>query len=76
MVDDNGLSSLLYIDQHLVHEVTFPQAFEGLRIANHNVRCPDYTLSTVDHSIPTTDRSALLDVVAFIEETASRTQVI
>lgn len=76
VVDDDGLSSLLYIDRHLVHEVTSPQAFEGLRIANRLVRRPDCTLSTVDHNVPTTDRSALLDVAAFIEETASRTQVL
>ncbi|KAL7543363.1 hypothetical protein ACHAXR_012690 [Thalassiosira sp. AJA248-18] len=76
VVDDDGLSSLLYIDRHLVHEVTSPQAFEGLRLANRNVRRPDCTLSTVDHNVPTTDRSALLDVAAFIEETASRTQVL
>ena len=76
VVDDDGLSSLLYIDRHLVHEVTSPQAFEGLRLANRSVRRPDCTLSTVDHNVPTTDRSALLDVAAFIEETASRTQVL
>mmetsp|Transcript_30544 Transcript_30544/g.56424 ORF Transcript_30544/g.56424 Transcript_30544/m.56424 type:complete len:804 (+) Transcript_30544:43-2454(+) len=76
VVDDDGLSFLLYIDRHLVHEVTSPQAFEGLRLANRNVRRPDCTLTTVDHNVPTTDRSALLDVAAFIEETASRTQVV
>jgi 3-isopropylmalate dehydratase len=76
VVDDDGLSSLLYIDRHLVHEVTSPQAFEGLRLANRAVRRPDCTLTTVDHNVPTTDRSALLDVAAFIEETASRTQVL
>mmetsp|Transcript_31445 Transcript_31445/g.59860 ORF Transcript_31445/g.59860 Transcript_31445/m.59860 type:complete len:800 (+) Transcript_31445:44-2443(+) len=76
VVDDDGLSSLLYIDRHLVHEVTSPQAFEGLRLANRNVRRPDCTLTTVDHNVPTTDRSALLDVAAFIDETASRTQVV
>jgi len=76
VVDDDGLSSLLYIDRHLVHEVTSPQAFEGLRLANRSVRRPDCTLTTVDHNVPTTDRSALLDVAAFIEETASRTQVV
>lgn len=76
LVDDDGQSSLLYIDRHLVHEVTSPQAFEGLRLANRNVRRPDCTLATVDHNVPTTDRSALLDVAAFITETASRTQVL
>ncbi len=76
IVDDDGLSSLLYIDRHLVHEVTSPQAFEGLRLANRVVRRPDCTLSTVDHNVPTTDRSSLLDVASFIQETASRTQVL
>ena len=76
IVDDDGLSSLLYIDRHLVHEVTSPQAFEGLRLANRVVRRPDCTLTTVDHNVPTTDRSSLLDVASFIEETASRTQVL
>mmetsp|Transcript_2785 Transcript_2785/g.5965 ORF Transcript_2785/g.5965 Transcript_2785/m.5965 type:complete len:822 (-) Transcript_2785:112-2577(-) len=76
VVADDGLSSLLYIDRHLVHEVTSPQAFEGLRLANRPVRRPDCTLTTVDHNVPTTDRSALVDVASFIEETASRTQVL
>ncbi|KAL7451781.1 hypothetical protein ACHAWC_006675 [Mediolabrus comicus] len=76
VVDDDGLSALLYIDRHLVHEVTSPQAFEGLRMANRSVRRPDCTLSTVDHNVPTTDRSALIDVAQFIEESASRTQVL
>jgi 3-isopropylmalate dehydratase len=76
LVDDDGLSSLLYIDRHLVHEVTSPQAFEGLRLANRSVRRPDCTLATVDHNVPTSDRSALLDVESFIQETASRTQVL
>jgi len=75
VVDDDGLSTLLYVDRHLVHEVTSPQAFEGLRIGNRGVRRPDCTLSTVDHNVPTEDRSQLIDVQTFIEETASRTQV-
>src|SRR5213078_2952440 len=49
--------ALLYIDLHLVHEVTSPQAFEGLRVANRRVRRPDLTVATVDHNVPTTDRS-------------------
>src|SRR5258705_1012034 len=49
--------TLLYIDLHLVHEVTSPQAFEGLRVANRLVRRPDLTVATVDHNVPTTDRS-------------------
>jgi 3-isopropylmalate/(R)-2-methylmalate dehydratase large subunit len=47
---------LLYIDLHLVHEVTSPQAFEGLRLAGRKVRRPDLTLATVDHNVPTLDR--------------------
>ncbi len=49
-------SSLLYIDRHLVHEVTSPQAFEGLRMAGRKVRAPEKTLAVVDHNIQTTDR--------------------
>ncbi len=48
--------ALLYIDLHLVHEVTSPQAFEGLRIAGRTLRRPDLTFGTVDHAIPTVDR--------------------
>jgi 3-isopropylmalate/(R)-2-methylmalate dehydratase large subunit len=47
---------LLYIDRHLVHEVTSPQAFEGLRVAGRKVHAPDKTLAVVDHNVPTTDR--------------------
>ena len=48
--------SLLYIDLHLIHEVTSPQAFEGLRINGRKVRRPDLTFATVDHAIPTLNR--------------------
>ena len=48
---------LLYIDRHLVHEVTSPQAFEGLRLSGRKVRRPDATLAVADHNVPTTDRS-------------------
>jgi 3-isopropylmalate/(R)-2-methylmalate dehydratase large subunit len=51
-------TSLLYVDRHLVHEVTSPQAFEGLRLAGRPVRRPDATLAVADHNVPTTDRSA------------------
>jgi 3-isopropylmalate/(R)-2-methylmalate dehydratase large subunit len=50
-------SSLIYIDRHLVHEVTSPQAFEGLRLAGRKLRAPEKTLAVVDHNIQTTDRS-------------------
>jgi len=69
-------STLLYIDRHLVHEVTSPQAFEGLRLANRGVRRPDCTLLTVDHNVPTEDRQQLKDVESFISEINSRTQVL
>jgi len=49
--------ALLYIDLHLVHEVTSPQAFDGLRTANRPMRRPDLTIATIDHNVPTTDRS-------------------
>ncbi len=55
---DEAGPPLIYIDLHLVHEVTSPQAFEGLRIAGRTVRRPDRTLATVDHNVPTTDRDA------------------
>ncbi len=50
-------TSLIYIDRHLVHEVTSPQAFEGLRLAGRKVHAPNKTLAVVDHNVPTTDRS-------------------
>ena len=60
-----GAPALLYIDLHLVHEVTSPQAFEGLRQRGLKVRRPDLTFATTDHSIPTTDRSLpILDPIA------------
>ncbi|KAF2636845.1 hypothetical protein P280DRAFT_492808 [Massarina eburnea CBS 473.64] len=67
---------LLYIDRHLVHEVTSPQAFEGLRNAGRKVRRPDCTLATVDHNIPTSSRKTLTTTGKFIEEADSRTQCV
>ena len=55
-VQDDG-TCLIYIDRHLVHEVTSPQAFEGLRLKDRKVRRPDATLAVADHNVPTTDRS-------------------
>jgi 3-isopropylmalate/(R)-2-methylmalate dehydratase large subunit len=54
-------TALLYIDRHLVHEVTSPQAFEGLRLASRPVRAPEKTLAVVDHNVPTTDRRFGID---------------
>jgi 3-isopropylmalate/(R)-2-methylmalate dehydratase large subunit len=65
----DGEPDLLYIDLHLIHEVTSPQAFDGLRLAGRQVRRPDLTLATEDHNIPTTD----LDKP--IADPVSRTQV-
>ena len=54
--EEPGQPAILYIDLHLVHEVTSPQAFEGLRRAGRRVRRPEWTVATVDHNVPTTDR--------------------
>lgn len=59
-----GGEVLLYIDRHLVHEVTSPQAFEGLRLQNRKVRHPELTFATTDHNVPTDSRSEILDPVA------------
>lgn len=72
---DDG-TVLLYIDRHLVHEVTSPQAFEGLRNAGRKVRRPDCTLVTTDHNVPTTPRKNFKNVAQFIKEDDSRTQCV
>src|SRR3954470_4926466 len=64
-----GEPDVLYIDLHLVHEVTSPQAFDGLRMANRGIRRPDLTIATEDHNVPTTD------ILAPIADPVSRTQV-
>src|SRR5438046_4569013 len=51
--EEPGQPALLYIDLHLVHEVTSPQAFDGLRLAGRGVRRPDLTVATADHNVPT-----------------------
>lgn len=55
--EEQGKPALLYVDLHLVHEVTSPQAFEGLRLSGRKVRRPDRTFATVDHAIPTKNRN-------------------
>ena len=55
--EEAGQPALLYVDLHLVHEVTSPQAFEGLRLTGRKVRRPDLTIATMDHNVPTTNRS-------------------
>jgi len=67
-VQEDG-TCLIYVDRHLVHEVTSPQAFEGLRVSGRRVRRPDATLAVADHNVPTTDRSR------GIEDEESRIQV-
>src|SRR5690349_4086329 len=63
--EQEGAPSLIYIDLHLVHEVTSPQAFDGLRERGLKVRRPDLTVATADHSIPTSDRSLpIVDPIA------------
>ena len=59
--EQSGGTSLIYVDRHLVHEVTSPQAFEGLRTQNRKVRRPELTLAVPDHNVPTTDRSKGID---------------
>ena len=54
-------TSLIYVDRHLVHEVTSPQAFEGLRLQKRKVKRPEFTLAVSDHNVPTTDRSKGID---------------
>jgi len=66
---EDGAPDLLFIDLHLVHEVTSPQAFEGLRLAGRKVRRPDLTIATEDHNTPT------LDIDRPIADTTSRTQI-
>ena len=66
---------LIYIDRHLVHEVTSPQAFEGLRAAGRKVRRPDLTLAVADHNIPTTARVGHNGHPLAIEDSASAAQL-
>ena len=63
--EEQGQPALLYVDLHLVHEVTSPQAFEGLRLTGRKVRRPDLTVATMDHNVPTTSRSLpILDQIS------------
>ncbi|MEM6467246.1 MAG: aconitase family protein, partial [Pseudomonadota bacterium] len=68
--EDPDGTSLLYIDRHLVHEVTSPQAFEGLRLAGRPVRAPEKTVAVPDHNVPTS-----LDRAKGIDDEMSRIQV-
>ena len=59
-----GGTALLYIDRHLIHEVTSPQAFEGLRLARRRIRRPELTLATMDHNVPTDDQLTITDPIS------------
>ncbi len=64
IVAEQGKPSILYIDLHLVHEVTSPQAFEGLRLSGRKVRRPELTFATMDHNVPTKDRFNIADPIS------------
>jgi 3-isopropylmalate/(R)-2-methylmalate dehydratase large subunit len=61
---EEGKPSIIYIDLHLVHEVTSPQAFEGLRLTDRKVRRPELTFATMDHNVPTKDRFNITDPIS------------
>jgi len=68
VVEKQSGPSLIYVDRHLIHEVTSPQAFDGLRLNNRKVRRPDLTIATMDHNVPTNDRSLpILDQTSAIQ---------
>jgi len=71
VVENDDSPSIIYIDRHLVHEVTSPQAFEELRLNKRSVRRPDLTIATMDHNVPTSDRS--LPIVDQISEVQIKT---
>ena len=62
--EEEGKPDLIYIDLHLIHEVTSPQAFEGMRLANRKVRRPDLTFATMDHNVPTINRENIKDPIS------------
>jgi 3-isopropylmalate/(R)-2-methylmalate dehydratase large subunit len=70
-----GEPDLLYIDLHLVHEVTSPQAFDGLRMANRKVRRPDLTVATMDHNVPTTIPGLSMANIELVTDEVSRAQM-
>jgi 3-isopropylmalate/(R)-2-methylmalate dehydratase large subunit len=70
-----GEPDLLYIDLHLVHEVTSPQAFDGLRLANRKVRRPDLTVATMDHNVPTTIPGLNMSNIELVTDEVSRAQM-
>jgi 3-isopropylmalate/(R)-2-methylmalate dehydratase large subunit len=64
LVQSEGDTNIIYIDLHLVHEVTSPQAFEGLRLSDRKVRRPELTFATMDHNVPTKDRYNITDPIS------------
>ena len=64
VISEEGQQCLIYIDLHLLHEVTSPQAFEGLRLAGRQVRRPDLSFATMDHNVPTVDRHNIKDPIS------------
>src|SRR5438128_10605403 len=73
--DVPGESTVLYIDRHLVHEVTSPQAFAGLQAAGRRVRRPDATIAVIEHNVPTVPGRRMLDVVDQESTLSIRTMV-
>jgi len=73
VVGAEGGQTILYIDRHLIHEVTSPQAFEGLRLAGRTVRRPDKVLGVIDHNIPTVDQQNIRDPLSAAQVEALRT---
>jgi 3-isopropylmalate/(R)-2-methylmalate dehydratase large subunit len=69
---EKDLPAILYIDRHLIHEVTTPQAFEGLRLAGRKVRRPDLTIATTDHNVPTASRTVNDPIASLQMETLKR----
>ncbi len=65
--EEQGKPAILYVDLHLVHEVTSPQAFEGLRLSGRTVRRPDLTVATADHNVPTIDRLHIKDEISRVQ---------
>lgn len=65
--EEAGKPDLIYIDLHLIHEVTSPQAFEGLRLTNRKLRRPDLTFATMDHNVPTINRETINDPIAKLQ---------
>ena len=72
---ENDAAPLQYVDAHLIFEVPTAQAFDGLKKNSRPVRRPDLTLATVDHNVPTDDRSQYKDAASFVKEPAARTQI-